>query len=32
MAKDPNLYVTDLIDAIRRIETYTKGMTRAGFA
>ncbi len=31
MAKTPTIYVSDILDAIRRIERYTKGMTRAGF-
>jgi len=31
MAKSPTIYVNDILDAIRRIERYTKGMTRGAF-
>jgi len=31
MAKSPTIYVNDIPDAIRRIERYTKGMTRGAF-
>lgn len=31
MAKTPAIYLNDMIDAIRRIESYTKDMTRARF-
>ncbi|MEL3888960.1 DUF86 domain-containing protein [Ferrovibrio sp. MS7] len=31
MAKTPTIYVNDILAAIRRIETYTKNLTRAEF-
>jgi uncharacterized protein with HEPN domain len=31
MAKTPAIYLNDMIDAIRRIESYTKDMSRARF-
>lgn len=31
MAKTPTIYVNDILSAIRRIETYTKDLTRAEF-
>lgn len=31
MAKTPSIYIDDILSAIRRIETYTKELTRAEF-
>jgi uncharacterized protein with HEPN domain len=31
MAKTPIIYVNDILSAIRRVQTYTKGMSRAEF-
>ncbi|MBM3554680.1 MAG: DUF86 domain-containing protein [Alphaproteobacteria bacterium] len=31
MAKTPTVYFDDILEAIRRIENYTRGMTRTAF-
>lgn len=32
MPRDPRIYVEDILEAIRRIESYTEGMDLAAFA
>ena len=31
MGKSPTIYINDILDAIRRIQRYTKDMTRDAF-
>lgn len=31
MTKTPTIYVNDILSAVRRVQTYTKGMSRADF-
>ena len=32
LERSPRLYLTEIIDSIEKIETYTKGLTREAFA